>query len=66
MKHIPSAVKEKYDILGVIGEGRIFTIIFINYTSLETGSYGVVLKARKKVFFQIDLNQHTRLVFFSG
>ncbi|CAF0816295.1 unnamed protein product [Rotaria sp. Silwood1] len=32
MKHIPSNVKEKYEILGVIGEG----------------SYGVVLKARKK------------------
>lgn len=34
MKHIPSSVKNKYEILGVIGEG----------------AYGVVLKARKKVF----------------
>lgn len=56
MKHVPGAVKDKYEILGVIGEG----IEFINSnhfnSHLKTGSYGVVLKARKKVI-KINLNK---------
>jgi hypothetical protein len=56
MKHIPSAVKDKYDILGVIGEGREIFLICNYYASFKIGSYGVVLKARKKVF-KTGLNQ---------
>ena len=60
MKHIPSCVKEKYELLDVIGEGnklsntrfiknsyKYFFFFFI-YKN-QKGSYGVVLKARKKV-----------------
>lgn len=50
MKHIPSAVKEKYDILGVIGEGRMISSASLIDLLCVIGAYGVVLKARKKVF----------------
>jgi hypothetical protein len=53
MKHLPSNVKDKYEILSVIGEGKdfyIFLIIIILFIILKIkGSYGVVLKARRKV-----------------
>ena len=50
MKNVPSNVKDKYEILGIIGEGIEFYLFFcILLIILIKGAYGVVLKARKKV-----------------
>jgi hypothetical protein len=50
MKHIPGKVKDKYEILGIIGEGRVFLFeVLVSLFYIVKGAYGVVLKARKKV-----------------
>ena len=49
MKNVPSGIKDKYEILGIIGEGKNFLVSFSIFHLFTTGSYGVVLKARKRV-----------------
>lgn len=50
MKRLPGKIKDKYKILGVIGEGTDDCSSILKHSIVRfLGAYGIVLKARRRV-----------------
>jgi len=68
MKHVLRTIRDKYEILGIIGEGRFFKSFFVLslfYIFKTKGAYGVVLKDQKKVCFRNEKEKKKKRFSFS-